>query len=164
MLKQDPPDTPTGWRSAFRVLSMPLGYAAACATMAAAASLILLLEAPAQLELIPSWRSAPGEAAYWLVGAIAQLTLVGIVLAAPVAMPVMIIFRHREVRSARSHALAGALVVAGAALFLRLVLGLAIRPFEVAILIAVGPLAGLVYWFIASRHEPRISAAPPGSD
>ncbi len=99
MLKQDT-DTPPGWRSTLWVLSMPLGYAAACATIAAGTSLSLLLQTPEQLELIPPWRSAPGEAVAWLVGATAQLTLIGMVLAAPVAVPVMLIFRHRDMNRA----------------------------------------------------------------
>lgn len=164
MLKQDN-DTPIGWRSALWVLTMPLGYAAACATMAAGASLSLLLEPTGfGFDAIPAWRSEPGAAAIWLAGATFQLTLVGMVLAAPVAVPVMMFFRHRDVTSAWVYALAGALVIVGVTLMLHLALGLAIGLADTAFLVALGPLAGLVYWRIASRRVAAPIAAPPVSD
>lgn len=164
MLKQAEPSMPSRWRSALWVLTMPLGYAAACATIAAGASISLLLGTPEGFDAIPAWRSQPGAAAIWLAGATFQLTLVGMVVAAPVAVPVMMIFRHRDVRSVWVYALAGALVIVGVTLMLHLAVGFAIGLAYTAFLVALGPPAGLAYWLIAGRRVAAPTAAPPVSD
>lgn len=147
-------------RSLLWVLSMPVGYAAACATMVAGALLVISLGAPEELDGFRSWR---GASAASLFGAVMQLTLVGMVLAAPVAVPVMIVFRHAHVGGAWIYAVAGALVVAVAAVFVKLVTGLIFQLADLAVFIAIGPLAGLVYWLIAGRRQSGLTVAPPGS-